>query len=200
MDSLRTSTLARGIVVLAIGMVAAGALAITPAIGGERLATRAWVKNYVGQLGEFRTVLQGGDWTASPPNDDGCTDAATWKECADVTVSVPAGKTYKIAIDGTGSFFAFGEANRVQLCTSVRPSSATFNQATHCANAPTGITIEDGQAESASVNGIRTLQGGASGRSYVVSTAVRPDADLDFFNGFDVTTIHTMVSVFEAPS
>lgn len=147
----------------------------------------------------FTAVLQGGDYTPSPPN-GGCTFAAEWRECARVTVDVPAGKTYVLAIDSDGSYFAYNKATNVRVCTSVRASSATFQTTAalpdSCDNQPTGITLNNSMG-SVGTNGVREVSGGASGARYVVSTAVRPDAALDFYNGYRHEVVHTLVTVSE---
>jgi hypothetical protein len=151
----------------------------------------------------FVTVLQAGAFTGSPPNDDrGCTVAAEWRECAAVNVAVPAGKTFLLAIDSAGSFFAYNETNNVRICTSVRLSSVAFDttaavKPSSCDNQPTGISLSS-ELKNSSTNGVRQVSGGAGGGTYVVSTAVRPDKALHFFNGFDYTVVHTLVTVADA--
>lgn len=147
----------------------------------------------------FTAVLQGGDYTPGPGN-GGCTFAAEWRECARVTVDVPAGKTYVLAIDSDGSYFAYNKSTNVRVCTSVRASTATFQTtAAHpdsCRNQPTGITLNNSMG-SVGTNGVGEVSGGSSGASYVVSTAVRPDAELDFYNGYRHEVVHTLVTVSE---
>ena len=147
----------------------------------------------------FTAVLQGGDYTPSPPN-GGCTFADEWRECARVTVDVPAGNTYVLAIDSDGSYFAYNKSTNVRVCTSVRASTTTFQTTAtlpdSCHNQPTGITLNNSMG-SVGTNGVREVSGGSSGASYVVSTAVRPDAALDFYNGYRHEVVHTLVTVSE---
>lgn len=163
-----------------------------------------------GQPGEpgqdaFVTVLQGGNFTGTPPNDPrGCTVGAEWRECAVVQVAVPANKTYLLAIDSAGSFFAFNKTANVQVCTSVRPASETFEATPEdgipasCQNVPTGVDISS-EIKNIATNGLRSITGGATeGTTYIVSSAVRPTVGLDFCNGCDYTTIHTLVTVSDA--
>jgi hypothetical protein len=147
------------------------------------------------QLQPYSNVQQGGNYS------DVCTVAGAWSECAATTVAVPANKTYRVAIDSAGSFNAGVAANRVQICTSVRDSATAFDATATtpagCPNAPTGITLGANEIKGDATNGVQTLAGGASGASYVVSTAVRPDNRLSFDPGFDRAVVHTLVTVDE---
>ena len=140
-------------------------------------------------------MQQGGSYS------DICTVAAEWRECAAVTVNVPANKTYRVMIDSAGSFNGGGSANRVRICSSARNSATPFDGtaalAAGCVNTPTGVTLPANEIESAATNGVQTLAGGGSGASYIVSTAVRPDATL-VFDAFDFAVIHTLVTVSDA--
>ena len=149
----------------------------------------------------FVEVKQGGDYTPTPPAAAGCTFAAEWRECAKVTVTVPAGKTYILAIDSDGSYFAYNKTTNVRVCSSVRLSTATFEttatvKPASCDNQPTGVLIAS-DLESVGTNGVREVSGGANGASYVVSTAVRPEHALDFYNGYRYEVVHTLVTVSE---
>jgi len=43
---------------------------------------------------------------------------------------------------------------------------------------------------------VRTIDGGPSGTSWVISTLVYPDDLLDWYNGYDHVVLHTLVTVF----
>jgi hypothetical protein len=143
-------------------------------------------------------VVQGGAYTydqAIWPL-PGCTSAGTWKECAGGNIFVPANETYTISINSDGSFFKFvAPATRVRMCTSVRESTAAVG-ITNCANVSTGVTVPAGAVVAASANGVRTLSGGTSGKTYVVSSLINPDHALDWYNGFDYTVVHTLVTIY----
>ena len=145
----------------------------------------------------FVNALQGGDYTHV------CTAANEWRECAKVAVTVPANKTYRVMIDSAGSYFAYASTNRVRICSSVRISNIPFETIAtipaSCVNQPTGISL-DNELKSSSTNGVRTLSGGATGASYVVGTAIRPDSALHWYNGYDFSVVHTMVTVAEVPA
>ena len=144
----------------------------------------------------FVDAQQGGDYTHV------CTAANEWRECAKVTVTVPANKTYRVMIDSAGSYFAYASTNRVRICSSARISNIPFETIAttpaSCVNQPTGISL-DNEIKSSSTNGVRTLSGGASGASYIVGTAIRPDSALHWYNGYDFSVVHTMVTVAEVP-
>ena len=151
-------------------------------------------------------------WAKSPTPDPaneygGCTAAAQWRECAPVEVTVPAGKTYKIAVDSSGSYFAYGAPNKVRSCVSVRASGATFETTPTGPSGmpascpvvgwyqPEGITLADGQVGNLATSAAATLTGGANGTTYVVSTAVRPDLQLHSYNGFTTQKANTVVEI-----
>jgi hypothetical protein len=140
-------------------------------------------------------VLQGGDHTESqPPNGRGCTKEDTWTECGKVQVFVPAGETWTVAIDSGGSFFKWNAATRVRFCTSARRSTEAV-AGSNCVNTPTAVTTNN-EVVAAATNGWRTLDGGPSGRTWVISTLVYPDDPLDWYNGYDYVVLHTLVTVF----
>jgi hypothetical protein len=140
-------------------------------------------------------VLQGGDHTESqPPNFRGCTKEDTWTECGKVTVFVPAGETWTVAIDSGGSFFKWNAATRVRFCTSVRRSTEAV-QGSNCVNTPTAVTTNN-EVVAAATNGVRELYGGPSGTTWVISTLVYPDDPLDWYNGYDYVVLHTLVTVY----
>jgi hypothetical protein len=62
-------------------------------------------------------------------------------------------------------------------------------------NQPTGVNVPSNQMTASATNGVRELAGGASGTSWVISTAVRPDDYLDWYNGYNNTVVHTLVTV-----
>src|SRR5688572_11787275 len=68
-------------------------------------------------VGQIVNVQQGGDYA------HGCSVAGEWRECGKVQVNVPANETYKVMIDSAGSFGAGNATNRVEICSSVRPST-----------------------------------------------------------------------------
>jgi hypothetical protein len=121
-----------------------------------------------------------------------------------VSVSVPANKTYVITIVSNGSYYVYNRSSKVRVCTSVRPQSTPFDDSpasgtpASCVNAPSGATINN-EMVSLSTNGVRTLTGGPTGTAYVVSTAVRPDDGLDWYNGFNQSVVHTMVTISALP-
>jgi hypothetical protein len=62
-------------------------------------------------------------------------------------------------------------------------------------NTPTAVTINN-EVVAAATNGVRTLGGGPSGTTGVISTLVYPDDPLDWYNGYDYVVLHTLVTVF----
>ena len=132
-------------------------------------------------------------WAWAPTQrsgEQGCTVQQEWRECAPVTVSVPANATYRISVVSSGSYFSFGAElpNMLSSCVSIRRSDDAFEQpepvildqavpATCDPNGPEGITWErdnddvDSEPRMANLTTTRaaTLAGGAS---YVVSSAV----------------------------
>ena len=142
----------------------------------------------------FVEVQQGGNFT------DECTTPNQWRECAPVTVNVPANRTYRVMIDSAGSFRASGAtATNVQICSSVRNSATAFDgtgeTVAGCPNIATGVTLGADELKNAATNGVQTLSGGDSGASYVVSTATHTDQVLIFPSFFDHGVSHTLVTV-----
>lgn len=145
------------------------------------------------QLASFIGTFQGGSYS------DICTagtrPASGFFECATVTIAVPAGQTYVVAIESSASFVeTSGTANPVTMCTAVRVSTATAG--TGCENVAQGVTVPAGSVwTAASANGHRTLTGGASGTSYVIYAAVNPTSAPMDIGSMDNAVIHTLVVV-----
>ena len=171
----------------------------------------------------FVDVLWNVDW--SDNSTVSCIRNVTneWRECAEVDVTVPAGKTWKIAVSSSGSYFAWGGElpNRVFQCVSVRQTAPNPQGFDPTPPAPSegylerhpgtcewqsgqGVSWEqpsdNGPAEPrlASVATFRaaTLSGGVTGTTYRVSSAVYSLKPLHFYGGNNnFTKVHTMVEI-----
>lgn len=118
---------------------------------------------------------------------DACDAANTRNECAPVTVTVPAGKTYLVSV--WSEFSAKGGATQqdVEYCSAIKASGATQPSclAPIGGNAPHMVTVEQGHFAA----------GGSSGESaslsegtYTFSTAIKPQAEFVVTNNGKVIT------------
>jgi hypothetical protein len=119
--------------------------------------------------------------------------AATWKECAPITIAIPAGKTYVATILSTGSLVTAADSRAV-VCSSVRLSTAAATpNCSAAASLQTAVFEPGGKWAMVSNTGVATLTGGTSGTSYVLSTAVNSDAANVYNSGYDNAWLTTRV-------
>ncbi len=116
------------------------------------------------------TVFQ---WT------DQCDTANTWNECAQVLVTVPAGKSYLVSV--WSEFTARGAASNqdVQYCSAVKAPGQTQPSCLPPVgtNVPHSVTVEAGQYAAAGSSGeTASLPAG----TYTFSTAINPQAEFAF--------------------
>jgi hypothetical protein len=118
---------------------------------------------------------------------DTCDTPNTFNECAPVTVTVPAGKTYLVSV--WSEFSALGGANNqtAEYCSAVR---ATGQTQPSClppigGNAPHIVTVWGNAFVTAGSSGESSS---LSAGTYTFSTAIRPQAEFGFTNNGKVIT------------
>jgi hypothetical protein len=131
---------------------------------------------HANQLGERQ--IQGFNQLSDVCNGDEL--APSWAECSIINITVPANKSYTVHISSEGSFFENTVAeNDVTICASARLSTAAAGS--DCTdNNSRGLQVNTGEKEIGAQENLINLDGGASGTSYVLSTAVQATDPLDF--------------------
>jgi hypothetical protein len=121
---------------------------------------------------------------------DVCSTPATWNECAPISITVPAGKTYQALITSESSMYEDDAANNVLFCVSARLSTAV---GANCVGEERGLTVPVGEMEAITATTWRTLTAG----TWVISGAINPASALDFTAAFDFGFTRNVVVLFD---
>ena len=127
---------------------------------------------------------------------DPTTGAIVWGECSPITVTVPANKTYIAHISSQGSFYESSNENDVTICASHRLSTEPVGSRCDFSNSR-GLEVQGGEKEVGAQESVVNLDGGPSGATYVLGTALNSTDGLNFESPDNALT-QTTVQITDA--